>query len=79
MLLAKRIKAIREYRGITQIELSDKLDIEQSTYSGYEREAGNLKFTTIIRIAEALECSVPFLTDVDSEIYDYTIWKSAIR
>lgn len=79
MLLAKRIKAIREYRGITQIELSDKLDIEQSTYSGYEREAGNLKFTTIIRIAEALECSVPFLTDIDSEIYDYTIWKSAIR
>lgn len=56
MLLAKRIKNIRIYKGLSQQSLSEKLGIEQSSYSGYEREAGNLKFLTIVKIAEALEC-----------------------
>lgn len=77
MLLAKRIKAIREFKGFTQLEMSIKLGIEQATYSGYETEAGNLKFLTIVKIAEALECSIPFLTDIYSTVYDYSIWKAS--
>jgi transcriptional regulator with XRE-family HTH domain len=75
MLLAKRIKAIREDKGFTQNQMCAKLDVEQSTYSGYETEAGNLKFKTIVSIAAALECSIPFLVDIHSNNYNYEKWK----
>lgn len=79
MLLAKRIKAIREDKGLTQNQMCVKLDIEQATYSGYETEAGNLKFKTIVSIAAALECSIPFLVDIHSNIYNYEQWKLSYR
>jgi len=76
MLLAKRIKIIRKNKGISQKAIYERMGIEQSTYSGYETEAGNLQFKTIVAIAEALGCSVPFLVDIQSNIYDYEAWKS---
>ena len=76
MLLAKRIKAIRTYKGLSQQTICERLGINQSTYSGYENEAGNLKFITIISIAEALECSIPFLTDIHSSTVDETAWNN---
>lgn len=76
MLLAKRIKLIRQCKCISQKSICDYMGIEQSTYSGYETEAGNLQFKTIVAIAEALGCSVPFLVDIQSNIYDYEAWKS---
>lgn len=79
MLLSKRIKAIRLYKGFSQTELANKLNIEHSTYCGYEREAGNLKFNTIVKIAEAIECSVPFLTDIQSDMIDELKWKASIK
>ena len=75
MLLAHRIKSIRISKKLTQIDMSERLDIEQATYSGYERMGGNLTFSTIIRIAEALECSVAFLVDINSTIYDENEWR----
>jgi transcriptional regulator with XRE-family HTH domain len=78
MLLAKRIKEIRKAKGLIQDEIADLLDIEQSTYNGYENEAGNLKFTTIVKIAEALKCSLPFLVDIHSQVYDEDVWKKTM-
>jgi transcriptional regulator with XRE-family HTH domain len=76
MLLAKRIKAIKEYKGFTQRQIMARLCVEQSTYSGYETESGNLKFTTVVKIAEALECSIPFLTDIYSSTLDEDVWQT---
>lgn len=75
MLLAKRIKNIRMAKGFSQQMMSERLAVSQSTYSGYETEAGNLQFTTIVKIAEALECSIPFLTDIYSVETDEDIWQ----
>ncbi len=79
MLLSRRIKAIRLHKGFSQIEMANKLEIDQSTYCGYEREAGNLKFNTVVKIAEALECSIPFLTDIHSDIIDELKWKASLN
>lgn len=76
MILAKRIKNIRIAKGLSQQLVSDRLHVSQSTYSGYETEAGNLEFTTIVKIAEALECSIPFLTDIYSSNVDEGIWST---
>ncbi len=74
MLLAKRIKAIRTYKGLSQQTIAERLNIGQSAYSSYENEAGNLEFNTIINIAEALECSIPFLTDIYSSVVNEHDW-----
>lgn len=74
MELARRIKKIRISKNLTQFDVSDFLEVEQATYSGYETQAGNLRFETIKKIAKALNCSVPFLVDVDSDIYDEAEW-----
>jgi len=79
MLLSRRIKAIRLHKGFSQTEMANKLEIDQSTYCGYEREAGNLKFNTVVKIADALECSIPFLTDIHSDIIDELKWKASLN
>jgi transcriptional regulator with XRE-family HTH domain len=75
MLLGKRITKVRKGLLLSQVEVADRLDIEQATYSGYEKEAGNLTFKTICKIANALGCSVLFLIDIDSDIYNELEWK----
>ena len=79
MLLAKRIKAIREHKGFTQKQVADRIGIEQATYSGYEREAGNLKFNTIVKIADALNCSIPFLVDINANTLNEEEWKTITK
>lgn len=79
MLLAKRIKSIRQQKGFTQQKVAEYLEIEQSTYNGYENEAGNLRFKTILKIADALECSAPFLVDIHSSIFDESEWRASIN
>jgi transcriptional regulator with XRE-family HTH domain len=74
--LAKRIKCIRQSKQLSQLDMCDKLEVSQSTYSGYESEAGNLSFNTINKIALALGCNVNFLLDVKSECYDEEAWKT---
>lgn len=79
MLLAKRIKAIRTHKGLSQQKIAERLNIGQSAYSRYENEAGNLEFNTIINIAEALECAIPFLTDIYSSIVDEHAWNKRFQ
>jgi transcriptional regulator with XRE-family HTH domain len=78
MLLPKRIKSIRQNKGFTQQMIAESMGIEQSTYNGFENEAGNLRFHTIQKIAIALECTLPFLVDIDSSIYDESEWRASI-
>jgi transcriptional regulator with XRE-family HTH domain len=79
MLLSARIRGIRINKKLSQADVSNRLQIEQSTYSGYETEAGNLKFNTVVKIAEALDCSIPFLTDITSSIMNETEWRASFN
>jgi transcriptional regulator with XRE-family HTH domain len=74
MPLPARIKAIRLSKKLCQTHMCDILEIEQATYSGFEKDGVNLKFSTIEKVANALNCSIPFLTDVHSDIYDEKEW-----
>lgn len=79
MLLSARIRGIRINKKLSQAYVSNRLQIEQSTYCGYETEAGNLKFNTVVKIAEALDCPIPFLTDITSSIMNETEWRASIN
>lgn len=79
MLLAKRIKEIRRSKGFTQKDMADKLGISQPAYSHYEHEAANCTFGTVMKIAEILGVSIPFLTDIYSDIYEEDLWLINLR
>ncbi len=68
MLLAKRIKAIRKMKKISQADVADKCDISTSAYGQIERRAGKCTFETLHKIANALGVSVSYLVDIDNEI-----------
>jgi transcriptional regulator with XRE-family HTH domain len=66
MKLAERIRKIRENKGLTQAEVADAIDITPSAYGQIERKAGNTRFETLCKIADALGVKVTFLIDLDN-------------
>lgn len=63
--VAKRIRALREGRDMTQQELAALLDYEKSNLSRLESGTVNIKLSTIYKIAQAFEISMSELLDVE--------------
>lgn len=68
-----RVKSVRKSKGITQIEIAEKLGITQPTYNRHESgEAKNLTDDMIKRICLALECERSYLTgEAEIDISSY--------
>lgn len=56
--MANNVKKIREKRGMTQEQLSERAGVSRITISQLENGANDVRLGTLKRIAEALECSV---------------------
>lgn len=67
MLLANRIRRIREAKNLTQAEVAYKCEITPSAYGQIERKAGKCSFETLFKIAVALKVSISFLVDLENE------------
>ncbi|MDO5680434.1 MAG: helix-turn-helix transcriptional regulator [Pelistega sp.] len=52
------IRAWREYLGITQIEMAQRLKVRQPTYANIEARHAKPRRATIERVAEALNISI---------------------
>lgn len=76
MLLAKRIKLIRKSKALTQEQMAFRLKISQPAYAQFESEKSNCTFETITKIAQVFKCSVPFITDVKSNIVNELEWET---
>ena len=63
--LGKRIKALREMRGISQQELASMCDFEKSNMSRLEAGRTNPTVVTLLKISEALSVDLPDLVNVD--------------
>jgi transcriptional regulator with XRE-family HTH domain len=72
MLLAKRIRQIRETQQLTQEEVAAKIEMSASAYGQIERKAGNASYLTLVKVAESLGVSVLFLLDIDNPNYTET-------
>jgi len=55
--IGKRIRALREQRGMTQVELAQKLETTQTLVSQYEHGKLRLHGTLVAAIATALRAS----------------------
>lgn len=75
-LVAKRIKQLREGRGLRQKTLCKILKIDQATLSRYENAAAEPPLDTLIKLSAFFNVSVDWLignTDTDLEPRDYIL------
>jgi transcriptional regulator with XRE-family HTH domain len=63
-VFGSRIRELRQKRGLTQIDMSERLGLPQSRISEIERGARVPNLVTILRLAIALECKVSTLMAV---------------
>lgn len=57
-LFAANLRAIRLAKGITQVDLAEKLGITQPSYAKLESGDSSPNLRTICRLAEALNCDL---------------------
>jgi transcriptional regulator with XRE-family HTH domain len=55
--IGARIKLLRQQRGLTQVELGERLDMTQSNLSAIERGSRGVTVHQVVRIAKALGVS----------------------
>jgi transcriptional regulator with XRE-family HTH domain len=63
MDIGKKIKRIRESRGISQEELASLVDMHRNHIGRIERGESNPKFTTVYDIAKALNINEKEIVD----------------
>lgn len=69
MILANRIRQIREAYDLSQSEIAYRCNITPSAYGQFERKAGKCTFETLSKIASAIGVSLPFLVDIENPNY----------
>lgn len=69
MVLADRIRKIREHYNLSQAEVACRINISPSAYGQIERRAGSSSFDTLSKIAFAINISLPFLVDINKPSY----------
>jgi transcriptional regulator with XRE-family HTH domain len=62
--LGQRIKELREQKGLTLEKLAYENDIAKSTLSRIERGLVDVKYTTLLKIAEGLGIKTKELLDL---------------
>lgn len=77
MNIGERIKQSRLEKGIDQLTLCEKLNIEQSTLSNYENGRRTPKPEVIVKIAEVLDVSTDYLLG-KTNLRNYTDYKPTI-
>jgi len=55
VLVGKRIRQLRKDRGLTQSELADRANMQESYLAGMERAVRNVSLDSLARVLEALE------------------------
>ena len=61
-ILGKRLKELREQKGLTQKELAQTLGLSsKSTITNYEQDDRDPDYETLIKIANYFEISVDYL------------------
>ena len=71
MSVGSNIRKLRKLRGMTQLELADKVDCTDTAIRNYEKDLRVLKGDTLEKIAEALDVAPmvlrPIEIDTDSD------------
>ena len=71
MYVLPRIREIRKLRGLTQKQVANRIGMEQTQYSRYERGENEIKVNVLIDICKALNISADYLLNLNDEMKQY--------
>ncbi len=72
---SNRLKTMRKIRGLSQVELSEKIGMKQNQYSRYEN--GTIPERDIlVKLCNALECSIDYLLSFADKPNEYRQYES---
>lgn len=71
MTTGNKIKRARIYRGLTQKELADKLEVKAATISAFEKDRTNIKQLTLMKIADALNLGLSYTKTGEPYFYAF--------
>ena len=57
------VRAWREYKGMTQQAVADRMGISQASYAAMEKPDANLRYATMKKLARALEVEIEQIKD----------------
>lgn len=60
------IRKIRKWRGLSQAELANNINMTTSTIRNYEKENSYIPYHRLIKIAEALDVSIKKIQDEEA-------------
>ncbi|MDD4569497.1 MAG: helix-turn-helix transcriptional regulator [Tepidanaerobacteraceae bacterium] len=63
MNFGERLKYLRNKQSLTQEELADKTGVHRATIAGYETKGKEPSYSTLKKLAQALNCSIDYLLD----------------
>ena len=69
MILANRIRTIRESHKLIQADVAIMINVSPSAYGQIERKSGSSSFDTLDKIATAIDVSSSFLVDINNSSY----------
>ena len=67
MYVLPRIKEIRKERGLSQAKVANRIGMEQTQYSRYERGENEIKVNVLIDICQALNVSSDYLLGLSDD------------
>ena len=67
----KRVRDLREDRDITQKQMSEFLQIHQTTYYDYELGNFNIPVEILIKLAKFYETSIDYIVGITDETKPY--------
>ncbi len=79
MNTADRIKAARKSAGLTQKELGERMNISDASITQYESGKRNPKHKTLMRIADALGCTIDYLAGKTDDPHQHILEMEPIR
>ena len=72
MRMKTNIRQIRKARGLTQKQLADMIDVSESIISQYENGRKSPSNETLLKLGEALDCSVSDILD-DRKAFNFAL------
>lgn len=60
-MIGKRLRALREGKGLKQIDIANMLGVSRTTYTQYETEKSEPDLTTVAKLADFFDCSTDYL------------------
>lgn len=69
----ERLKEIREDRNLTQGDIAQKLNVERSTYAGWETGKDSIPLRRLNKLSDYYEVSVDYLTGLSNVTNTYRV------